>query len=121
MRSEERERGKPGITHEFFAGDSSVSPLRYHRKEYWVFSSLSVFRECLCVFKKLDGSFLFDTLATKKNQQKNMAFVFDGKIHSHLFICTSSPSLLTHVTPELSYQQILSLPAFSLSLFVALL
>lgn len=41
---------KPGITHKFLAGDSSVSPLGHHRKEYWVFSSL-----CVCVLRSRVG------------------------------------------------------------------
>lgn len=77
-----------------------------------MFSSLSV-HECLCV-KKVDGGFF-------RNKKKGIS-VFDGFIDIGFF--APALLLLTRLTPKVSprsYQQILSVPALSLSLFVALL
>lgn len=84
------ERGKKsrklGITHNFLVRNSLVSPLRYHRKEYWVFSSSSV-----CVFVSVCVSRSWMEVWFDLKKRKGFC-VFDGKIHSHWFLCTSSPS-----------------------------
>lgn len=112
---------KPGITTNSLQV-IWVSPLGYHRKEYLVFSSLSIY---VCAFLSeceeagWEVFFLtklkWDFNNGKNKTKKHGISVFVGKIHSHLFLCTSSPS--PHPPDPKTLSQVISTDSVFTSIF----
>lgn len=80
--------GKHLENHEFLGGDSfvSFSPLRYHKKEQWVFSSLSV---CVCV----EWEFL-------------LLNSFLSRMERFIHVCFFAPALVSFSNPKTLHQVI---------------